>query len=75
MTFATKRSTAAVHLTAEAGKSYYFRAQDITKMGHSGGENDTEYVKQAQVMLQPLDPDEAQVLLNTFSFSSSHAKQ
>ena len=67
-----KRSTAAAHLTAEAGKTYYFRAQDITKMDHTGGEHDTEVVSRAEVVLEPLDADEAQVVINSFSFSSSH---
>jgi len=76
MSFAVpKRDTAAAHLTAEAGKIYYFRAQDITKMDHSGGEHDSEYVTHAEVELQALDPDEAQVLLGTFSLSSFHTKQ
>lgn len=70
-----KRSTAAAHLTAEDGKTYYFRARDITKMDHSGGEHDTEYVTQAEIVLEPLDPDEAQVIMNSFSFSSSHPKK
>ena len=70
-----KRATAAAHLTAEAGKTYYFRAEDTTKMGPTGGENATEVVTRAQVVFGPVDPDEARVLINSFSFSSSHAKQ
>ena len=71
----SKRETSAVALTAEAGKTYYFRAQDFTKMDHTGGENDVEIVKRANVVLAPLDPDEAQVLMNSFSFSSSELKK
>lgn len=71
----TQRSTAAAHFTAEAGKTYYFRAQNVTKMDHSGGEHDTEYVRLAEIVLQPLDPDEAQVIMHSFSLSSSHPKK
>lgn len=73
--FATKRSTAAAHFTAEAGKTYYFRAQNITKMDHSGGEHDVESVRLAEIVLEPLDPDEAQVLMHSFSLSSSHTRK
>ncbi|HEV2488382.1 MAG TPA: DUF2846 domain-containing protein [Candidatus Acidoferrales bacterium] len=68
-----KRSTSAASFTAESGKTYYFRAQDIAK-SHSG-ENNSSYVSEAEVLLAPLDGDEAQVLMNTFSFSSSHPKK
>lgn len=71
----SKRETSAVALTAEAGKTYYLRAQDLTKMDHTGGENDVEIVKRANVVLAALDPDGAQVLMNSFSFSSSHPKK
>lgn len=70
-----KRETSAAHFTAEAGKTYYFRAQDLTKMDHTGGEHDVEVLERAAVMLELLDPDEAQVLMNSFSFSSSHQKK
>lgn len=73
--YVPKRATAAAHLTAEAGKTYYFRAEDTTKMDHTGGENDTKVVTRAQVIFEPVDPDEARVLINSFSFSSSHARQ
>ncbi|HEV2341577.1 MAG TPA: DUF2846 domain-containing protein [Candidatus Acidoferrales bacterium] len=72
---ASKRSTAAAGFSAESGKTYYFRAQDIAKSQNSGGDNNTRYVSQAEVLLAPLDGDEAQVLMNTFSFSSSHPKK
>jgi len=71
----SKRETSAVHLMAEAGKSYYFRAQDVTKKDHTGGENDVEILKRADVVLEAIDPDEAQVLMNSFSFSASHPKK
>ncbi|HLJ41461.1 MAG TPA: DUF2846 domain-containing protein [Candidatus Acidoferrales bacterium] len=70
-----RRATAAAHLVTEAGKTYYFRAQDITKTDHTGGEHDTEYVSKAQIVLEPINGDEAQVLMSTFSLSSSRQKK
>ena len=66
-----KRSTAAAHFTAEAGKSYFFRARDIARTDHPGG----PVVSEPEVLLEPVDSDEAQVLMGTFSFSSSHQKK
>ena len=71
----SKRETSAVHFTAEAGQTYYFRAQEVTKKDHTGGENDVEVLKRADVVLGPLDSDEAQVLMNSFSFSSFRQKK
>jgi hypothetical protein len=68
-----KRSTAATSLTAEAGKTYYFRAEDILYTEESNNVNTIK--SEPQVLLSPLDADEAQVLMNTFSFSSSHPKK
>lgn len=70
-----KRETSAVHFTAEAGRTYYFRAQDLTKMDHTGGENDVKVLKRAEIVLESIDPDEAQVLMNSFSFSSFQQKR
>ncbi|HKW90190.1 MAG TPA: DUF2846 domain-containing protein [Candidatus Acidoferrales bacterium] len=68
-----KRSTAATGFTAEAGKTYYFRAQDIL---HTEQNDNVNTIKpEPEVLLSSLDPDEAQVLMNTFSFSSSHPKK
>ena len=68
-----KRSTAATGFTAEADKTYYFRAQDIL---HTEQDNNVNTIKsEPEVLLSPLDSDEAQVLMNTFSFSSSHSKK
>lgn len=64
-----KRSTAAAHFTAEAGKSYYFRARDIAYT------NGRAIVSEPEVVLAPLDSDEAQVIINSFSLSSSHPKK
>jgi hypothetical protein len=64
-----KRSTAAAHFTAEAGKSYYFRARDIAYT------NGRTIVSEPEVVLAPLDRDEAQVIINSFSLSSSHPKK
>ena len=68
-----KRPTAANHFTAEVGKSYYFRARDITQVRNPDGK--VEVVSEAEVVLEPVESDEAQVLVNTFSFSSSHPKK
>jgi len=57
------RSTAAAHFTAQGGKSYYFRARDI---------ENTEDAGEPEVKLLPVDADEAQVLMSSFSFSISH---
>lgn len=67
----SKRSTAAAAFTAEAGKSYYFRAQDIARRNDPSGPIITE----PEVRLAALDADEAQVLVNSFSLSSSHPKK
>jgi Protein of unknown function (DUF2846) len=64
-----KRSTAAAHFTAEAGKSYYFRARDIAYT------NGRTIVSEPEVVLGPLDTDEAQVIISSFSLSSSHPKK
>jgi hypothetical protein len=67
------RTIAAAHMIAEAGKSYYFRARDVTKTQNPFGSGDI--ISEAEVVLKPLDSDEAQVLMNTFSFSSSNPKK
>jgi hypothetical protein len=68
--FGPKRSTAAAHFTAEAGKSYYFRARDIAITDGRG-----QLVSEPEVALSPMDIDEAQVLMNSFSLSSSRPKK
>jgi hypothetical protein len=60
------RSTAAAHFIAEAGKTYYFQAWDIGIADRGPG---------AEVRLELLDSDEAQVLVRTFDFSSSRPKK
>ena len=64
-----KRSTAAAQFTAEIGKIYYFRAQDIVRV------DDNRIVSAPEVILSPLDSDEAQVIMNSFSLSSSHPRK
>ena len=61
------RSTAAAHFTAEAGKIYYFRARDVLILESAGSTG-------PDVELEGLDSDEALILLRSFAFSSSHAK-
>jgi hypothetical protein len=68
--FGPKRSTAAAHFAAEAGKSYYFRARDIAITDSRG-----QLVSEPEVALSPMDIDEAQVLMNSFSLSSSRPKK
>lgn len=63
------RSTAAAHFTAEAGKAYYFRALDVAITDHSGA-----LVSEPEVKLEPLDSDEAAVLMNSFAFSTPKTK-
>ena len=65
------RSAAATHFTAEAGKAYFFRAQDIAITEHPGG----PIISEPEVVLKPVDSDEGQVLMKSFSFSSSHPKK
>jgi hypothetical protein len=59
------RSTAALHFMAESGGAYFFRAKDSWSRDRGI----------ASVDLEPVDSDEAQVLLSNFSFSSSHPKK
>jgi Protein of unknown function (DUF2846) len=64
------RSMAAAHFTAEAGQTYYFRARDVAITDHSGA-----VVSEPEVKLEPVDGDEAQVLMSSFAFDSSHPKK
>lgn len=66
----SKRSTAAAHLTAVAGQTYYFRARDIAYTDAKGA-----LLSEPEVVLSPLDSDEAQVIINSFSLSSSHPRK
>ena len=58
------RKEAAFQFTAEAGQTYYFRANDVANRGSS----------LAAVIFNPLNSDEAQLLMNKFTFSTSHPK-
>ena len=58
------RRDAALQFAAEAGKTYYFRANDVYNRGRVI----------AAVVFKPLDPDEGQLLMNKFSYSTSHPK-
>jgi hypothetical protein len=64
------RSTSAAHFTAQAGEIYYFRAQDRVISDFNGAA-----VSDPEVKLEPLDPDEAMVLLKSFALSRSHANK
>jgi hypothetical protein len=59
-----KSSTAAISFTAEAGKSYYFRTKTPARENSNAG-----------LRLEPVDPAEAQVLISSTSFSTSHLKK
>lgn len=61
---ADERETAAAHFTAEAGKTYFFAARDIYPKG----------AYSAIVTLDPVDSDEAAILLNSFALSTSKPK-
>jgi hypothetical protein len=60
-----KRSEAALGFTAEAGKIYYFRANDIAD----------PQSRLPAVIFKPLDADEARLLMSKFSFSVSNPKK
>lgn len=68
--FQPHRSEAAAHFTAQAGHDYYFRAKDILIRGAQNA-----LLSGPEVKLESVDSDEAQVLMNSFSFSSSHPKK
>jgi len=59
------RPIAATHITAEAGKAYYFRAKDLES---------TERPP-AEVVFEPVNSDEALVLMSSFDFNTSHPKK
>lgn len=69
---AVERSTAATHFTAEPGKTYYFRAKDVAK---SERPESGAFTSGPKVLLDPLDSDEAQLLISTFSISSSRPRK
>jgi hypothetical protein len=56
---------AALHFTAEPGKTYYFRVKDKWLRDH--GRGDVEF--------EALDTDEGQLLASKFAFSTSHPKK
>jgi len=66
-------STAASHFTAEGGKTYYFQARDYARRDHGAFFGSAGFF--AEVTLEPVDTDEGEVLMNSFAFSSSHAKK
>jgi hypothetical protein len=59
------RSTAAMQFIAEAGKIYSFRARDYLNKDRPP----------AEVKLEAIDNDEAQILMNSFELSSSRPKK
>lgn len=59
-----KTSAAAASFTAEAGKSYYFRTKSPAGAASTGG-----------LKLLPVDPAEAQVLIASAAFSTSHLRK
>jgi hypothetical protein len=61
---------AAAHFIAQVGKTYYFRARDTVVTDFHG-----TAVSDPEVKLEPLDSDEAMVVLGSFAFSRSHANK
>ena len=57
---------AALHFTAEPGKTYYFRVKDWFTTSHS---------RAADIDLTSLDSDEGQLLASKYEFSTSHPKK
>ena len=62
------RPTSALHFTAEAGNTYYFRARDIAEGGDSSPPIE-------EVILEALDSDEARLLMRSFAHSVSEPKK
>ena len=63
--FDAGRKAAAAHLIAQAGSAYFFRMENI-------------WIRDSQISrnkLEPLDSDEAQLLMSKFAFSTSHLKK
>ncbi len=56
---------AALHFTAEPGGAYYFSATDSFRRDRGP----------AKVKLEPVDSDEARLLMGKFAFSTSHPKK
>jgi hypothetical protein len=56
---------AALHFTAEQGKTYYFRVKDKWLRDHGPGD----------IEFEALDSDEGQILASKFAFSTSHLKK
>jgi len=63
--FSTGDKNAAAHFTAEAGNSYFFVARNHFLREHGI----------ASIKLEPVDSDEAQLLMTKFGFSTSHARK
>lgn len=62
------RPTSALHFTAEAGSTYYFRARDITE----GGDSSPPF---EEVVLESVDSDEARLLMKSFARSVFETKK
>jgi hypothetical protein len=62
------RLAAFARITAESGKTYYFRARITYSTYGSGAAN-------MSLDLEPVDPDEGQFLVTSFRLSNSHPKK
>jgi hypothetical protein len=60
-----RRGDAALQINVEAGYAYYYRAKNI----------EDPRTRPAEVIFKELDPDEAQLLMSKFSFSTSSPKK
>ncbi len=63
--FGMGMKTAALHFTAEAGKTYYFRVRDKWRLEHGHG----------RVELETVDSDQGQLMATRSSYSVSKLKQ
>jgi hypothetical protein len=61
MRLGDSRTTAALHFTAEAGETYFFGTKYIIQDG--------------LVLFDPLDSDEAKLLITSFALATSHEKK
>lgn len=66
----TAHTSAAAHFNAEPGKSYFFVARNRALNNSEHGPNEP-----ADLKLEQIDGDEAQLLMSKFGFSTSHPRK
>ena len=62
--FGMGMKTAALHFSAEAGKTYYFRVRDKWRLEHGHG----------RVELEAIDSDQGQLMASKFAYSTARPK-